>query len=475
MDMGGPYFGFYESRLTGPEAFWYNAPILEGTTCQKQLPIMGFSYARGVPEMIENFGHRTESVLKHLYLGWEPNESTLWNTFTLKNRDVPFLARCGNIHYAPNSLSDYDWANTTTVASACEDWINFPALTGTTQQFNCERYGCQYSGYGFKKWWFSHLPKAPGRTDGKLNNWWRYIVDYEGSVDLQLPDGHQDISTDCTANGWACDPNKYDQALKIKLYDNNFLVGETIANLTREQAVTDRCGGITSAHGFSYTFPIGNTLRDGKSHTITAKAVDIDKFGQETEYQQSLFSNPQSITCILPTPTPTVTPTPATAILSWTVNAKATCTNGATPTHTTSMSYALWPPNPLTWIQDAFTAGPHTRTITSAITGNSLYVLLTPDSGTPLQPISMFPSGGSNITFGQFFNPLTWMAKISRTLPSGTYTINYQAPDSWCLSPSPTLSPTPIPAVSPTCKSCTGVYCPNTQTCVCGRCVQMEY
>ena len=26
-------------------------------------------------------------------------------------------------------------------------------------------------------WWFKHLPKAPGRTNGVANNWWRYVID----------------------------------------------------------------------------------------------------------------------------------------------------------------------------------------------------------------------------------------------------------------------------------------------------------
>ena len=45
---GAPYFGYYESRLAGPGAFWYNSPPLTGTSCTKQLPIMGFNYERGV-------------------------------------------------------------------------------------------------------------------------------------------------------------------------------------------------------------------------------------------------------------------------------------------------------------------------------------------------------------------------------------------------------------------------------------------
>jgi hypothetical protein len=25
-------------------------------------------------------------------------------------------------------------------------------------------------------WWFSHIPKIPGETDGISNNWWEYIA-----------------------------------------------------------------------------------------------------------------------------------------------------------------------------------------------------------------------------------------------------------------------------------------------------------
>jgi hypothetical protein len=29
------------------------------------------------------------------------------------------------------------------------------------------------------RWWFERLPKAPGRgPDGKLANWWGYVVDF---------------------------------------------------------------------------------------------------------------------------------------------------------------------------------------------------------------------------------------------------------------------------------------------------------
>lgn len=176
---GGPEFGYYESRLAGPAAFWYNAPALGGSSCNKQLPIMGFSYERGVSEMIEDLGHRTESVMRQVYGSWEAQPTHAWNRFSLLDKDRPGEAACGNIHFGPNSTADYDWSNTRSVSSSCEDWLNYPNLSGAKEQFNCSRWGCD--GYGFKKWWFNHLPRYAGKTDGKWNNWWRYVLDYEGS------------------------------------------------------------------------------------------------------------------------------------------------------------------------------------------------------------------------------------------------------------------------------------------------------
>jgi hypothetical protein len=37
---------------------------------------------------------------------------------------------------------------------------------------------------GFMRWWFNHLPRFTGTYEGKLNNWWHYIVDYEEAVAL---------------------------------------------------------------------------------------------------------------------------------------------------------------------------------------------------------------------------------------------------------------------------------------------------
>lgn len=60
---GGPYFGFYESRMIGRESYWYNSPPLYANV--RNFIVMGFNYERGVREMLHSFGHGVESILNH--------------------------------------------------------------------------------------------------------------------------------------------------------------------------------------------------------------------------------------------------------------------------------------------------------------------------------------------------------------------------------------------------------------------------
>ncbi|MGC8832793.1 MAG: hypothetical protein ACP5R4_01965 [Armatimonadota bacterium] len=174
---GMPYAGFWESTMAGNGAYFCNSDPVPNIRCSKIFVIMGFNYERGVGEMLEDLGHRAESILTRVFGSWEPKETHAWNRFTLYDKVAPGRAACGNIHFAPNSERDYDWGNTKHVWSTCDDWLNYPNLTGKRRLVNCSEWG---SGdiREHHKWWFRHLPKAPGRTDGKLNNWWCYIVDF---------------------------------------------------------------------------------------------------------------------------------------------------------------------------------------------------------------------------------------------------------------------------------------------------------
>ena len=63
-----PYAGFPESVMGGQGAFWCNNdPLASTTSCARRFIIMGFSYERGVGEMLESFGHRSESMVSAVF------------------------------------------------------------------------------------------------------------------------------------------------------------------------------------------------------------------------------------------------------------------------------------------------------------------------------------------------------------------------------------------------------------------------
>ncbi len=173
---GFPYAGFHESVMAGPGAFYCNADPLVGTSrALRRFVMMGFSLERGVGEMLEALGHRAESIMEKVYARSLPSNN-LWKKFIRYEQANPGQAECGNIHFAPNSEKDYDWGNPRTVNSRCDDWKKFPNFKGLVKQVNCAEWG----GGDIRahhKWWFSHLPKVGGRTNGIANNWWQYILD----------------------------------------------------------------------------------------------------------------------------------------------------------------------------------------------------------------------------------------------------------------------------------------------------------
>lgn len=171
-----PHAGFYESIMGGPGAFWCNAPHLKNTEAsRRRFVIMGFSYERGVGEMLENLGHRAESILEKTFERLE-GEANLWKRFSRYDRISPGGSAIGSIHFAPNSERDYDWNNPRPVLSECDDWLNnFPNFQGTTRLVTASDWG-NGDTRQHHLWWLKHLPKAPGRQNGIHNNWWQYVM-----------------------------------------------------------------------------------------------------------------------------------------------------------------------------------------------------------------------------------------------------------------------------------------------------------
>ena len=178
----GPYYGFYESTLVGPGAYWYNSPPVPGPyDCNRLVPIMGPSPERGLAEATENFGHRTESTMMQVYGSWMQDRTAHnWERFALvkaHSRSYSYSG-CGNIHFPPNGTSDYDYGNPSTVLTNCDDFANYPNLgdpLGVSEPVTCSAWNCSHLDYF--RYWFSHFPSNAGcGPDNVANNWWLYFA-----------------------------------------------------------------------------------------------------------------------------------------------------------------------------------------------------------------------------------------------------------------------------------------------------------
>ena len=149
----GPYFGFYESTLVGPGAYWYNSPPVPGPhSCNRLIPIMGPSPERtGLTGHGE--GHRMESTMSRVYGSWQQNRTDHnWERFALVDALSPnySYSGCGNIHFPPNGTSDYDYSNSSVANTNCDDFNNYPNLGDpaiTVKPVSCATWGCDHFGY----------------------------------------------------------------------------------------------------------------------------------------------------------------------------------------------------------------------------------------------------------------------------------------------------------------------------------------
>ncbi len=184
---GAPYMGWHESCMAGQGAFYINGGVYDKVPCKRRFVIMGFNYERGVDCMLEDFCHRSESTFSRIYGGWKADQLTSnWARFAA-NLKQSGTAAVGTAHYPPNGEADYDYANPRMVESTADDWLNYPKLTGKKRTFNREEWAEPHKNAkgqpdyhrNYLRWWFAHIPKAPGvNEDGRLNNWWEYLVNF---------------------------------------------------------------------------------------------------------------------------------------------------------------------------------------------------------------------------------------------------------------------------------------------------------
>ena len=177
----GPWFGFWESTLVGPDAFWFNSPPVPlPHDCQRTIPIMGPNPER--PDTNgHGEGHRMESTMMQIYGSWVQNRTDHnWERYALVDARSPDYnySGCGNIHYPPNGVIDYDYSNPAIAQTNCADFVNYPNLgdpAETVAPIDCTGWDCYPVGY--MHYWFSNLPANDGcGPDGVANDWWIYYA-----------------------------------------------------------------------------------------------------------------------------------------------------------------------------------------------------------------------------------------------------------------------------------------------------------
>lgn len=194
--MGLPYFGYWEAAMAGPGAFNINGGVYDQIPCKRRFAIMGFNVERGVAEMIHDVCHRTESTMARVYGGWKVEQlTTNWAKFAA-NEKQSGTAAVGTCHYPANGEKDYDYANPRVVQSTADDWLNFPKLTGEKKPVSRDNWAGPHKDAkgnidyhrNYMIWFFTRLPKAPGvNADGKLNNWWEYVYNFNAYDDQGRP------------------------------------------------------------------------------------------------------------------------------------------------------------------------------------------------------------------------------------------------------------------------------------------------
>jgi hypothetical protein len=160
---GGPYFGFYESRMVGTGAFWCNGPGIE-QDCRRFV-IMGFNYERDVKEMVHDYGHRSESVLaKHF-----GSETYLQKMYAQQPTPAPanayeqFLLDVGTVHRKPGG-ADYSQDEFAWLAAMQPEWwppTIDPNLVGVPGP---------------------HTPVPAGSNLAAPKSWYQFVLDFYASL-----------------------------------------------------------------------------------------------------------------------------------------------------------------------------------------------------------------------------------------------------------------------------------------------------
>jgi len=160
--------------------------------------VYGFNYNGAfdvidfIPNNIHLRSHQIEVQIS--YLDRSPEKELWYNKFVgiPKSGGNP-TGRCGNVHFPPNAVNDYDYNNLTYVNSDIEDWK--PDGTGLFKKINKNTWNNYYFNWpqnvfndSQSNWLLYWYQSIPGQYNGleyngkKLVNWWDLFYNWDDSI-----------------------------------------------------------------------------------------------------------------------------------------------------------------------------------------------------------------------------------------------------------------------------------------------------
>ncbi|MFZ2456667.1 MAG: MBL fold metallo-hydrolase [Candidatus Altiarchaeia archaeon] len=205
------------------------------------------------------------------------------------------------------------------------------------------------------------------------------------------PIGYFDGANCNIFNGWTCDSDDYSMPLGVHFYvdgpagSGSFLASAS-SNVVREQAVADLCGGYAN-HGFSFTTP--GSLKDGRSHTIYAYAINIPVGTNPLLGIKTLQCTTTTTTSTTTTTTTTTSTTTSssTSTTATTTSSTTTTTSSTTTTSTTTSSTSSTSTTTSTFSSSSSTST--TSTSTSSTTSSTVPQCVMPGNSPPCEDVSL--------------------------------------------------------------------------------------
>lgn len=192
--------GGWESNMSSP----LTGDISNSNRDNTDLPVYdstyvvyGYNFRRSQAEAVHDHGHQLESQFSYVNDLQDGNSDLFWKLWRGEDQDGNRLTgRCGDTHCPPNTISDYDYENTTIVLSDIADWTWDGS--GTFVPVNVNTWGdlawpwpdgvMDFSQRVETQWYMYWMMSMPGSDNGlayeneSLTNWWEFIGNWDAAI-----------------------------------------------------------------------------------------------------------------------------------------------------------------------------------------------------------------------------------------------------------------------------------------------------